>query len=454
MTKTAVKDMTNDMTQGSIVRLLLAFMLPTYLGNLFQQFYNLADSVIAGRFIGVNALAAIGSTTSLVFLVMGWLNGLTSGFSILIAQSFGAKKMDELRHYLAQSILLTVSFVIVMTVGLEILNEPILRLMNCPEEIFSDVAGYLAVLYGGIVVTAAYNFMASVQRALGDSRSPLYFLMISASLNVVLDIVFIVVFHMGVLGCAWATVISQGVSALLCLWYINKKFVMLKMSREDFHINWRSMGRLLNMGIPMGLQFSITAIGTMIVQGAINLFGSAYIAGFSAAGKIQNVVTTAFVAFGATIATFAGQNRGAGRMDRVRQGVLITQIMVIACSVAGILVVNVFGPQLVGLFVDTGSPEVEESAMLYFKAVSWCYPMLGSIFIYRNALQGLGNGLVPMLGGVFELAARWIGVALLAGPMGYLGVCLTDPAAWIAALIPLVPFFVYWMKKYPVKAAA
>jgi len=272
--------MTNDMTTGNPVRLIISFMIPMCLGNIFQQFYNLADSIIAGRFIGVNALAAIGSTGSLIFLVIGWLNGLTSGFAILVAQCFGAKKYDNMRHYMAMSIYLCLAFVVVMTIGLEVFNYPILRLMNAPEDIIGDIGSYMAVIYAGLFVTAAYNALAAVLRSLGDSKSPLYFLIISAIINVILDIVFIVYFHMGVVGCGYATVIAQGISALLCLIYIIKKFEILKLKKADFRFSWESIGRLLGLGIPMGLQFSITAIGTIIVQGAVNIYGAVYMAGF------------------------------------------------------------------------------------------------------------------------------------------------------------------------------
>lgn len=445
--------MTNDMTSGNPAKLIIAFMIPTCLGNLFQQFYNLTDSVIAGRYIGVNALAAIGSTGSLTFLVIGWLNGLTSGFAVLIAQSFGAKKYDRMRHYLAMSILLCTAFVVVMTAALEIWNYPILRMMNSPDELIDDVARYMAIIYGGMAVTTAYNAMSAVLRALGDGRTPLYFLVISAVLNIVLDIAFIVCLDMGVEGCAYATVIAQGVSVLLCLVYILKKFDILKLKREHFRISWRSMGHLMGMGIPMGLQFSITALGTIIVQGSINTFGPAVIAGYSAAGKIQNMVTTVFVAFGATVASFVGQNQGAGRMDRVRQGVWMTQVMVLVWGVMIIGLVHVFGPYMVNFFVDSSGDGVREAAMTYFRLVSWCYPFLGSIFIYRNALQGLGYGFMPMMGGVFELAARALVIMILAKVAGYEGVCMADPAAWIAALLPIVPYYFYQMKRYEKRAA-
>ena len=444
-------DTTNDMTSGSPVRLILQFMIPVCLGNIFQQFYNVADSIVAGQFIGVNALAAIGSTGSLMFFVTGWLNGLSSGFAILVSQRFGAKRYDQMRHYVAMSIYLAAAFAIVMTVGLLILNEPILRMMNFSDEIMPDVTAYMGIIYAGLIVTAAYNSLAAFLRALGDSKSPLYFLIISAAINVALDIAFIVWFGMGVEGCAYATVIAQGISALLCFVYILKKFPILHLKKEDFRISFRSFGHLLSLGIPMGLQFSITAIGTIIVQGAVNVYGEIYMAGFAAAGKLQNIIATVFTAFGATIATFVGQNRGAGKMDRVKIGVKYTQVMILIWSVVTMALVFFFGKYMMLLFVSASETEVIDAASVYFRTVFWCYPFLGSIFLYRNTLQGMGYGLVPMLGGVFELAARSAIVMTVAGRTSFAGVCLSDPAAWIAALIPLVPYYIYTMRKWEKK---
>lgn len=444
-------DTTNDMTSGSPVRLILQFMIPVCLGNIFQQFYNVADSIVAGQFIGVNALAAIGSTGSLMFFVTGWLNGLSSGFAILVSQRFGARRYDQMRHYVAMSIYLAAAFAIVMTAGLLILNEPILRMMNFSDEIMPDVTAYMGIIYAGLIITAAYNSLAAFLRALGDSKSPLYFLIISAVINVALDIAFIVWFGMGVEGCAYATVIAQGISALLCFVYILKKFPILHLKEEDFRISFRSFGHLLSLGIPMGLQFSITAIGTIIVQGAVNVYGEIHMAGFAAAGKLQNIIATVFTAFGATIATFVGQNRGAGRMDRVKTGVKYTQVMILIWSVVTMALVFFFGKYMMLLFVSASETEVIDAAVIYFRTVFWCYPFLGSIFLYRNTLQGMGYGLVPMLGGVFELAARSAIVMTVAGRTSFAGVCLSDPAAWIAALIPLVPYYIYTMRKWEKK---
>ena len=435
------------MTTGSPAKLIIRFMIPMFLGNLFQQFYNVVDSIVAGQFLGVQALAAIGSTGSLMFFVIGWLNGLTSGFAIMVAQCFGAKKEDRMRHYVAMSVYLSVAFALVMTIGLTLANEPILRLMNYSEEIMPEVKAYMGIIYAGLLVTVAYDALSAFLRALGDSRSPLYFLMISAGINVFLDIVFIVVMGMGVEGCAYATVIAQAISAFCCFIYIVKKYPILHLRKEDFRYSWNSVKKLLGLGIPMALQFSITAIGTIIVQGAVNVYGETYMAGFSAAGKLQNILGTVFVAFGATVATYVGQNRGAGRIDRVREGVRCTQYMILAWSVIAMILMFFFGKYMTCIFVNSSETDVLAVSVEYFHTVFWCYPFLGSIFLYRNTLQGMGYGLVPMMGGIFELAARTIIVLLVAGCTSFRGVCLADPAAWIAALIPLVPYYIYIMRK-------
>ncbi len=441
------KNKTNDMTVGSPVKLIIQFMIPMFLGNVFQQFYNIVDSIVAGQFIGVDALAAIGSTGSLMFFVTGWLNGLSSGFAIIVAQRFGARKYDEMRHYVAMSFYLMAAFAFVMTAAFLALNEPILRLMNSPENVMQDVKSYMGIIYAGLIITAAYDILAAVLRALGDSRSPLYFLIISAGINVVLDIALICVFGMGVEGCAYATVLAQGISAMCCIIYIVKKYPILHLKKENFAISLDSFRRLIALGIPMGLQFSITAIGTIIVQGAVNIYGTTYMAGFSAAGKIQNIASMVAVSMGATIATYVGQNRGAGKMDRVKQGVNYCWIMLLVWSVIEMLLMYFGGKYFTYLFVSSSQTDVINVSVTYFHTVFWAYPFLCTIFLFRNALQGMGYGLVPMLGGVFELVARTAIVVFVAGKTTFAGVCLADPVAWIAALIPLIPYYFHIMKK-------
>ncbi|MBD9157270.1 MAG: MATE family efflux transporter, partial [Lachnospiraceae bacterium] len=309
----------HDMTVGSPMKLILHFMVPMFLGNVFQQFYNVADSIIAGQFLGVRALAAIGSTGSLMFFVTGWLNGLASGFAILVAQWFGAKEYERMRHYVAMSVYLSIGFAVLMTVGLGAANVPILRLMNYSDEIMPDVKAYMGIIYAGLIVTAAYNALAAFLRALGDSKSPLYFLIISAIINVGLDVAFIIYGGMGVEGCAYATVIAQGISAVLCFFYIVKRYPILHLKKENFAFSLHSCGRLLALGIPMALQFSITAIGTIIVQGAVNTGGMEMISAYTATTRIEGFANSFGDSGSAATSVLVAQNLGAGKKERVRQ---------------------------------------------------------------------------------------------------------------------------------------
>ena len=439
--------MTNDMSRGNPARLIISFMLPVLAGNIFQQFYNVVDSVIVGQFLGVNALAAVGSSGSVVFLVWGLVTGLTSGFSVILAQQFGAGDKKGLCRYEGASVWLCGVIGILMTVILMLGLNPILRLMNTPDEIFGETRAYLGVLFAGILITFAYNMLAGMLRALGDSKTPLLFLVIASILNIVLDIVFILYCNTGVAGAAYATLIAQAVSALLCVRHIAKKYEILKISRQDIHCSVSSAKKLLNVGIPMGLQFSITAIGTMIVQAALNGLGPVYIAGFSAAGKIGNIATQPFPSLGVAMATYTGQNMGARRFDRVKKGVSAGFAICMVCSVITGAAVYLFGPYMMKIFASGESGQMIEYGVEYLKISAWFYPPLSLIFLYRNTLQGLGDGLVPMLGGVFELAARFGAILVLAEPFGYTGICFSDPAAWVMALIPLVPVYYWRMKK-------
>ncbi|MDD2978970.1 MAG: MATE family efflux transporter [Hespellia sp.] len=439
--------MTKNMTEGKPLRLILLFALPVLCGNLFQNFYNIVDSVIVGRFLGVNALAAVGSTTSLTFLVIGWVMGMTNGFGILIAQAFGAENRFLLKHYTAMSMYLCTILAIVMTGALLIANDSILHLINTPDTIFSDTSKYTAIIYAGVPVSFLYNMLASIARSLGDSKTPLYFLVISSLLNIALDFLFVAVLPFGVAGAAYATVIAQGVSAVLCLIYTWKKFPIIHFHKEEMKFSLRSAGNLFSMGVPMALQFSITAIGTMIVQSALNLLGATYIAAYAAASKIQSVIMQFFVALGSALATYTGQNYGAGKTERIHQGLSSSFIISIVYSIGVMTVAYFLCPLMVRLFVSDPTGELQQIATHMFHISLWFYPFLGLIFLYRNVLQGLGNGLIPMLGGVFELLARGLAVFLLAKPFGFTGICFSDPAAWIFALIPLIPYYYWWTKR-------
>ena len=436
------------MTKGSPLRLIVLFTLPVLIGNLFQNFYNMVDSVIVGRFLGVNALAAVGATGTIAFLIFGWINGITGGFGIMLAQSFGAGDEKHLRHYTAMSVYLCTAMAVLMAGGLLLANGWILKAMNTPDSIFEDTKSYIGIVYAGIPITIAYNMLASISRSMGDSRTPLIFLVISSVLNIVLDLVFVAVLPMGVKGAAYATVLAQAVSAVACFFYVRKKYEILHLKKEDMKFSWNSAGRLMMMGLPMGLQFSITAIGTMMVQAAVNLLGATYIAAYSACGKITNIVTQLFPSLGITLANYVGQNMGAGKVDRIRKGVRQAQIITIAGGVVCGLAMFFWGGAATKFFADDPTGEIRQIGDVLFHTTAWCYPFLGSIFIYRNALQGMGDGLVPMLGGVFELVTRAAMVTLLAGPLGFFGICLCDPGAWLSALIPLVPVYIWRMRKF------
>lgn len=430
------------------MRLILQFMLPVFLGNLFQQMYNLVDTMIVGRLLGVNALASVGATGSLIFVVLGWVIGTTSGFGVMISQSFGAQDEKRMREQLAAAVVWCVLQSVVMTIVFVLFNDRILHLMNAPDTIFEGTRAYMHVIYCGICASFLYNMLAATSRALGDSKTPLYFLIISSLLNIVLDYTLIAIIPLGVAGAACATVASQAVSGVLCFLYIRRKYPLLRFCRSDWERAPQHLLRLMSIGAPMGLQFSITGIGTMIVQTALNLLGATYIAGFSAAIKVQNTVTQVFPAIGVTVANYTGQNRGAGDLGRVREGVRSGLLLTVICAILCAIFVFFGSDPLTQLFVSgDGADEVIAASRTLLHISLWFYIPLGTIFIFRNVLQGLGYGLVPMMGGIFELAARAVGTVLLASPFGYAGICFTDPLAWVSALIPLIPYYIVKMKK-------
>lgn len=441
------KSQMNDMTTGNPAKRLLLFMIPVLMGNLFQNFYTIIDTVIVGRFLGVDALAAVGTTGSIVFLVVGWICGMTSGFGILIAQAFGAKDEKQLRHFTLVSAYVCIAFAVVMTVGLTLTNGFILKCINTPDNIWNDTYAYIGIIYLGLPATMLYNMLASVARSLGDSKTPLYFLAFSSVLNIGLDLWFVGGTTMGVAGASYATVLSQAISGILCFIYVYKKYPMLHYTRAEGTCKVKTVIQLLGMGIPMGLQFSITAIGTMIVQSAVNQLGSIYIAAYAAAAKIQGLCMQVHIALGAAIANYVGQNFGANQLKRIQQGIrvgiIITAIYTVMIMVFGYFV----SPNLIPLFAEDTTGELVQIGRMVFHISLWFYFPLGLISVYRNALQGLGNGFVPMMGGVFELMARGLVIVLLFDSLQFTGICLADPLAWVAALIPLVPYYYWYMNK-------
>ncbi len=432
-----------DMTTGEPFKLILMFSVPLLLGNIFQQFYSMVDTIIVGKIIGTQALAAVGTTGPLNFLVLGFASGITSGFAVLVAQRFGAGDEKGMRKAVASAAELALLFTVVLTLLASFGAKTLLRMINTPDDIFQDAHSYVVVIFGGLCTMMLYNLLACILRALGDSRTPLYFLIISSVLNIVLDLVFILNFHMGVAGAAWATVVSQGVSGILCFIYMAKKFPILHLTREDFKADSWMYGRHLFIGLPMAFQFSITAVGTVILQGALNLFGSTAIAAYTAASKVEALVTQPAVTFGVTMANYSGQNLGADRIDRIKEGVIKCTILTLCFSTAASLILTFFGEDLTRLFVDGNKPEIVETSMTYLRIAAVFFPFLHVIFVFRNMLQGVGKSLMPLLVGGFELIARAVVAFTLPGVIGFTGICLAGPIAWMSAAIPLgITYFI------------
>ena len=347
-----MKAVQNDMTAGRPMKIIFDFTLPIFIGNVFQQFYNMADAVIVGKFVGTGALAAVGSTGTIMFLIYGFVVGMTAGFTVLTAQKFGAGDMSAMRRTVAGASILSLIIGAILTAAFMLFMKPWLLVMNTPSDIFADAYAYIMIISGGILAQMLYNLLASILRALGNSKVPLYFLILSAMLNIVLDLVLIIVFHMGAAGAAVATIISQGVSGLLCLVYIVKKVPMLHMNQDDWHVSGSLLKNQIAIGIPMALQYSITAIGTMMVQSSLNILGSTLVAAYTAASKIEQVVTQAYVAMGTTMATYGAQNMGAGDVPRIRQGFKSCTIIGIIYSFIAATLVMTVGKYMTYLFVS------------------------------------------------------------------------------------------------------
>lgn len=439
--------MTNDMTNGSPLKIFIFFSIPLLIGNVFQQLYSMVDTIIVGRFVGVDALAAVGSTGSMFFLVNGMILGLTNGFGVLVSQKFGAKDEVGVKKAAASNIILTLISTALMTVIALIVKNPLLRMMNTPENIFDNANTYITIIFAGIITQALYNMAAGILRALGDSKTPLYFLIISSILNVILDLVFIINFKMGVSGAAHATNIAQGFSAVLCLIYSYKKFQVLRLKKEDFKVESHYYSKHLKIGVPMGLQFSVTAIGIIIVQSAINVFGSIVIASYTASSKVLQLVMQPSISFGMTISTYAGQNLGAGRFDRIKSGIkIMNKVSVVTSLIAGAILIFL-GKYFVTLFMENPTSEIFSYAQQVFNYSAVFFIPLGFIFVYRNVLQGMGESFVPMMAGVCELVARSIVAFTLPKFIGFAGICLSDPIAWIAATVPLMITYYRKVKK-------
>lgn len=439
--------MTKDMTTGSPMKNIIKFCLPLMLGNLFQQLYNMADIIIVGQFVGKTALSAVGSVGPLSFLVVGSVLGLCTGFSIPVAQRFGAKDTVNLKKFVANTIYAAVGLAVVLTIVAVSLTNTLLRVLNTPADIYQDAYDYIIIIFAGIGATMLYNILAALVRSLGDSKTPLYFLVFSSVLNIGLDILLITVFHMGVRGAAVATVVAQLISGILSFIYVVKKFPILHITKETRGLDFKFIKNLLANGLPMAMQFSVTAIGSVMLQSCVNGLGSNAIAAITIGGKTQLMIVLPSETIGATMATYCGQNYGAGKYERIKKGVGRGVILAGIYTVIGFCVARFLGPYISMLFIDRSETVVIGLAQEYINMGSCFYFILSVLFLLRNSLQGLGYSAVAMFAGFFELAARAVMGFGFVNSIGYSAACIANPVAWIAADVFLIPAYFVVMKK-------
>lgn len=432
-----------EMTSGASFPLILNFTLPLLLGNLLQQTYSLMDAAMVGKYLGINALASVGASTSVVFLILGFCTGCCSGFSIPVAQKFGARDYVTMRRFISVSLKISGVMSVALAIITSLLCAFILRTMQTPENIFDGAYTYLLITFIGIPSIFFYNLLSGIIRALGDSKTPFWFLLLSSVLNIILDLFCIIVLGWGVAGAAIATVFSQGVSSVLCYIYMNRKYEILKATPSERRFRSDIARQLLGIGVPMGLQFSITAIGSIMLQSANNALGTACVAAFTAAMRIKMFFMCALDSLGIAMATYSGQNYGAGKPIRIWQGIKSSYVMMLVYVAAINIIIWCFAEKFALLFIDPSETEVIKDTALFLHINLSFFPLLGSLIILRYTIQGAGYTKLAMFSGVSEMVAR-IMVSLVVVPLfGYLGVCYGDPTAWLFANLFLTPAFIY-----------
>lgn len=445
MSKTKSTDL--NLTIGSPFKLIIAFAVPMILGNLLQQLYNFVDTMIVGHFLGMNALAGVGATGSINFLIVGFCMGVCSGFAVPVAQRYGANDYKSLRKYVANALYLSIVFSVVITIIVSIFCREILVLMRTPEDVIEYSYVYILTIFLGIPVTFLYNIMAGIIRSIGDSKTPLYFLIISTVINVVLDLLFIVIFHLGVFGAALATVLAQLISGIMCVVLIIKRFTILHVSGDEWKVDTRCMVNLCTMGLPMGLQYSITAIGSVILQSSVNMLGAVAVAAVTSASKVNMLFLCILDALGASMATYGGQNLGAGKIDRIRQGTWAAVIIGVCYSAFAFIAILFVRRPLINMFVDKPVPEMVDMAALHVLITTGCLFLLVLVNVLRFLIQGVGFSTFAIFAGVFEMIARTIAGIVFIPKFGFIGSCVASPFAWFLADLFLVPAFFYVVKK-------
>jgi len=437
------------MTKGKPLSLITSFALPLMLGNVFQQFYTVVDTAVVGKALGVGVLAAMGSTDWLGWMMVSFIQGLTQGFGILMAQAFGAKDTQALRKAVGASVVLSAIGAIVLLVVGQLATVPVLRLLRTPEEILHHGVLYLRYIFAGVPISMAYNLLACTLRSLGDGKTPLHAMVVASCVNVVLDLVLVLIFRWGIPGAAIATLIAQGCSVVFCLVRI-RRLPILKLEKSDFRLSGRLAGRLLRLGFPVALQNAIISVGGMIVQTVVNGFGVAFIAGFTATNKLYGVLEIAATSYGYAMTTYAGQNLGAGQLSRIRQGQRAASwvCLVISAVIAGIMIG--FGRGIVGMFIS-GTPEETAAAIdvayKYLTIMALCLPSLYLLYVFRSTIQGMGNTVLPMVSGIAEFVMRICAALLLPLAVGEVGLFYAEVLAWIGADFILIPSYFAVLKK-------
>lgn len=439
--------MVKDMTNGSPSKHILGFAVPMLFGMLFQQFYNLVDTIIVGKTLGVEALAGVGATGSINFMIIGFCMGVCNGFVIPVAQCFGAKKPSDLRKYVFNGYICSVVFAIVLTLASVIFCRKILIVMNTPADIIDHAYNYIVVIFIGIPTVFLYNMVSGVIRSLGDSKTPVVFLVLSSIINVVLDFFLILVCKMGVAGAGWATVTSQLISGLTCLIYMYKKYDILKGDKSERVLDRRFITNLCMNGFPMGLQYSITAIGSTILQAAVNTLGSTYVAAMTAGSKMFNFTCCPFDALGSTMATYAGQNVGAAKIKRLGQGVRSAMIIGSVYSVLSLIALYFTTDYIALLFVNASETTIIALTRQFILASACFYIPLTGVNVVRFCIQGMGFSVFAISAGILEMIGRAFAAIILIPNIGFMGACLASPIAWIAADAFLFPAFIHCAKK-------
>ena len=439
--------MVKDMTNGSPSKHILGFAVPMLFGMLFQQFYNLVDTIIVGKTLGVEALAGVGATGSINFMIIGFCMGVCNGFVIPVAQCFGAKKPADLRKYVFNGYICSIVFAIVLTLASVIFCRRILIVMNTPADIIDHAYNYIVVIFIGIPTIFLYNMVSGVIRSLGDSKTPVVFLVLSSIINVVLDFFLILVCKMGVAGAGWATVTSQLISGLTCLIYMYKKYDILKGDKSERVLDRRFITNLCMNGVPMGLQYSITAIGSTILQAAVNTLGSTYVAAMTAGSKMFNFTCCPFDALGSTMATYAGQNVGAAKIKRLGQGVRSAMIIGSVYSVLSLIALYFTTDYIALLFVNASETTIIALTRQFILASACFYIPLTGVNVVRFCIQGMGFSVFAISAGILEMIGRAFAAIILIPNIGFIGACLASPIAWIAADAFLFPAFIHCAKK-------